>query len=175
MSSPSVTPTYEGSLGGTPLNAPVAGAAVTGDGKGYWLVAADGGVFAFGDAVFAGSAVGSAAGSSASPAVGLAAPTGGYWVAHADGTVSALGTTSLGQLPTAPSTPVVGIAASAPHWWVGHSVVAHMPGVAPGYWMAGGDGGVFGYGSAHFAGSMSGSATGRAHRRRRRHVDPAVV
>jgi hypothetical protein len=29
------------------------------DGKGYWLVASDGGVFTFGDATFHGSAVGS--------------------------------------------------------------------------------------------------------------------
>ncbi len=32
--------------------------AATPDGHGYWLVAADGGVFAFGDAAFAGSAGG---------------------------------------------------------------------------------------------------------------------
>ena len=33
----------------------VAGMAATPDGKGYWLVAKDGGVFAFGDATFYGS------------------------------------------------------------------------------------------------------------------------
>jgi len=38
----------------------VVGMASTPDGKGYWLVAADGGVFAYGDAAFAGS--GAAAG-----------------------------------------------------------------------------------------------------------------
>jgi hypothetical protein len=37
------------------LNAPVVGMAATADGKGYWLVAADGGIFAFGDAGFQGS------------------------------------------------------------------------------------------------------------------------
>jgi hypothetical protein len=37
------------------LNAPVVGMASTPDGKGYWLVAADGGVFTFGDAAFYGS------------------------------------------------------------------------------------------------------------------------
>lgn len=32
------------------LNKPIVGMAPTPDGKGYWLVAADGGVFPFGDA-----------------------------------------------------------------------------------------------------------------------------
>ena len=32
------------------LNKPVVGMASTPDGAGYWLVAADGGIFAFGDA-----------------------------------------------------------------------------------------------------------------------------
>src|SRR5664279_4910510 len=43
------------SLGNMALNAPVVGIAATADGGGYWLVAADGGVFTFGDARFAGS------------------------------------------------------------------------------------------------------------------------
>ncbi len=46
---------FYGSMGGTPLNAPVVGIAPTPDGRGYWLVAADGGVFSFGDAGFHGS------------------------------------------------------------------------------------------------------------------------
>ncbi len=37
------------------LNKPVVGMAATADGHGYWLVAADGGVFTFGDAQFFGS------------------------------------------------------------------------------------------------------------------------
>jgi hypothetical protein len=36
------------------LDAPVVGMAATPDGMGHWLVAADGGVFAFGDAGFFG-------------------------------------------------------------------------------------------------------------------------
>lgn len=36
------------------VNAPIVGMAATPTGKGYWLVAADGGVFAFGDAVYLG-------------------------------------------------------------------------------------------------------------------------
>ena len=40
--------------GGRPSTAPVVGMAATGEGGGYWLVAADGGVFTFGDATFSG-------------------------------------------------------------------------------------------------------------------------
>jgi hypothetical protein len=47
--------TFNGSMGGTPLNAPVVGMAATPDGRGYWLAAADGGVFSFGSAPFEGS------------------------------------------------------------------------------------------------------------------------
>ena len=46
---------FYGSMGGTPLVAPVTGMAPTADGHGYWMVAADGGIFAFGDAPFFGS------------------------------------------------------------------------------------------------------------------------
>jgi ribosomal protein L24E len=49
---------FYGSMGGTPLNRPVAGMAPTSDGAGYWLVASDGGIFSFGDAGFYGSAAG---------------------------------------------------------------------------------------------------------------------
>ena len=42
-------------MGGSPLNAPVVGVAATPDDNGYWLVGADGGVFAFGDAAYYGS------------------------------------------------------------------------------------------------------------------------
>jgi N-acetylmuramoyl-L-alanine amidase len=53
--------------------------APTPDGKGYWLVAADGGIFTFGDAPFYGSEGGRQL---AAPVVGMAAtPTGnGYWL-----------------------------------------------------------------------------------------------
>ena len=42
-----------------PLHSPVVGLAATPDGKGYWLVASDGGIFTFGDAAFYGSEGGS--------------------------------------------------------------------------------------------------------------------
>lgn len=49
---------FRGSLAGQSLNVPVVGMAVAPDGDGYWLVAADGGVFAFGSAAFFGSLAG---------------------------------------------------------------------------------------------------------------------
>ena len=49
------------SRGGQPLNKPIVGMAATPDGKGYWLVASDGGIFSFGDAGFFGSTRGPAA------------------------------------------------------------------------------------------------------------------
>ena len=42
-------------MGGKPLNQPVVGLASTPGGGGYWEVASDGGLFAFGDAQFYGS------------------------------------------------------------------------------------------------------------------------
>ncbi len=42
-------------MGGKPLTQPVVGIAATPDGHGYWEVASDGGLFAFGDANFYGS------------------------------------------------------------------------------------------------------------------------
>src|SRR4051812_37581161 len=44
-----------GSMRGRPLAQPVVGMAPTRSGKGYWLVARDGGIFSFGDAKFFGS------------------------------------------------------------------------------------------------------------------------
>ncbi len=47
--------TFEGSPTGKYLSSLVSSMAATPDGKGYWLVAADGGVFAYGDAKYWGS------------------------------------------------------------------------------------------------------------------------
>ena len=75
---------------GKPLNQPIVGMTPSPDGKGYWLVAFDGGVFAFGDARFYGSMGGK---SLNQPIVGMT-PTldgGGYWLVAADGGVFAFG------------------------------------------------------------------------------------
>ena len=54
-SSPSATPPSTARPAAMPLNKPIVGMAATPDGKGYWLVASDGGIFTFGDAAFYGS------------------------------------------------------------------------------------------------------------------------
>ena len=58
--------------------------AATPDGGGYWLVASDGGIFAYGDAHFSGSMGGRPLNL---PMVGIAADaaTGGYWEVASDG------------------------------------------------------------------------------------------
>ena len=134
---------FEGSLGGTRLNAPVVGTAATPSGHGYWLVASDGGIFSFGDAGFYGSTGNIHLNS---PVVGMAAtPDGdGYWLVAADGGVFSYGDAS----------------------FFGSAVGAHLHapivGMAPtpdgdGYWLVASDGGVFSYGDANFYGSEAGA------------------
>jgi hypothetical protein len=84
-------------VGSKALNAPVVGMAAAPGGGGYWLVAADGGVFSFGSARFYGS-MGSKALNA--PVVGMASTPGGhgYWL-----------TTTDKQLP--PPTPVPSVLA----------------------------------------------------------------
>ena len=81
--------------------------------QGYWLVGADGGVFAFGDAGFHGSMAGK---SLDQPVVGIAAtPDGkGYWLVGADGGVTAFEHEDfLGSMSGAfMSQPAVGMAAN---------------------------------------------------------------
>jgi len=88
------------------------GMAVTPDGRGYWLVTAAGGIFAFGDAGLFGSAGELALDR---PIVGIAATADGrgYWLVSADGGVFAFGDAPYyGSLATASAQPVVGIAAA---------------------------------------------------------------
>jgi len=61
--------TFDGSMGGKALNAPVVGMAATSTGSGYWEVASDGGIFTFGNATFDGSMGGKALNA---PVVGMA-------------------------------------------------------------------------------------------------------
>ncbi len=127
----------------TGLAAPVVGTAATPGGLGYWVVAADGGVFTYGDAAFEGSTGGIHLNA---PVVGMAAtPTGrGYWLVAADGGVFAFGDApfegSMGG--TVLNQPVVGMAATP---------------TGRGYWLVAADGGVFAFGDAPFEGSMGGT------------------
>ena len=59
-SSPSATRPSTAPWAAPPLNAPIVGMAATPSGNGYWEVAADGGIFSFGDAAFHGSMGGTA-------------------------------------------------------------------------------------------------------------------
>jgi N-acetylmuramoyl-L-alanine amidase len=123
------------------LNSPLVGMAATADGGGYWLAAADGGVFAFGDAGFEGSAGGI---SLDQPVVGMAADpaTGGYWLVGADGGVFAFDAPYLGSLGgLSLHAPIVGMASTAD---------------GLGYWLVASDGGVFAFGDAAFQGSTGG-------------------
>ena len=88
-------------------------------------MAADGGVFPFGDAVFHGSMAGQAL---SAPVVAMVADpaTSGYWLVGADGQVYAFGAPDLGSTAgVALNAPVVGMAATAD---------------GQGYWLVGADG-----------------------------------
>jgi hypothetical protein len=110
---------------------------------GYWEVASDGGLFAFGNAQFYGSMGGKPLNA---PIVGMApTPTGkGYWEVASDGGLFAFGNAqfygSTGGVPL--SKPIVGLAATP----TGH-----------GYWEVASDGGLFTFGSAQFDGSLGGT------------------
>ena len=142
----SVTPFGDAISYGSPsanLNAPVVGMTATPDGHGYWLVAADGGIFTYGDAGFFGSEAGTTL---AVPVVGMSStPDGhGYWlVTDVGGTYDFGDATSYGSMSGAPlNAPVVGMAATPD----GH-----------GYWLVAADGGIFSFGDAAFYGSMGGT------------------
>ena len=114
-----------------------AGKAVVDLPGGYVLLAADGGAFTFGDAVFRGSAGGIRLNQ---PIVAAAtAGAAGYWEAAGDGGVFAYGVPFLGSMGgTRLNQPVVGMA-STPS--------------GRGYWLVARDGGIFTFGDATFAGS----------------------
>ena len=166
------------------LAAPIVATAATPDGLGYWEFAADGGVFARGDARFYGSL---ASHHLSAPVVGAAAtPDGrGYWVVARDGGVFAFGDAPYegGLAAHRLAAPAVGIA-GAPNghgYWVvardggvfsfghapyrgglaAHALAAPAVGIAAalngrGYWVVARDGGVFAFGYAPYHGSMSG-------------------
>ena len=141
-SAPNLGSPYLGSMGGTPLNAPVVGMAVMPSGDGYDLVAADGGVFNFGSASFYGSTGGMHLNK---PVVGMAmtADGGGYWLVAADGGIFNYGDAqfygSTGGMHL--NNPIVGMAAT-PN--------------GQGYYLVASDGGVFAFGNAVFTGSEGG-------------------
>jgi ribosomal protein L24E len=102
---------FAGSMGGIPLNAPVQSLVPDGDGSGYWLVASDGGVFAF-NAPFRGSMGGVPLNK---PVSGMVRYGNGYLMVAEDGGIFNFSDQpfvgSLGSTP--PATPVVSVASSS--------------------------------------------------------------
>jgi hypothetical protein len=170
-----------------PLRAGVVAMASDPAGPGYWLAAADGGVFAFGRASFFGSTGDTKLNA---PVVGIAAtPRGrGYWLVGADGGVFAFGDAqfrgSLGDLRlAAPISSIVATPDGRGYWLVGtdggvfsfgtaryfgsaneQNVANPIVGAAAtrtgdGYWLLAADGGVFSFGDARFAGALPDSST----------------
>jgi hypothetical protein len=115
---------------------------------GYWMLAADGGVFAHGEARFFGSKAGTKL---AAPLVGLApTPTGaGYWLVDRRGEVFPFGDAAPFGSATdrTPRSAVVGIAATP---------------TGRGYWIADDDGRVFAFGDAPDLGAAAVDGRDRA-------------
>gem|GEM_PF-3138755 len=156
----------------------------TSAGKGYWMVASDGGIFSFGASTFLGSTGAIALNR---PIVGMArTPSGqGYWLVASDGGIFAFGDArffgSTGTMTL--NKPIVGMAATPSgngYWLVASdgglfafgdagffgstgAMTLNKPivGMAPtptgrGYWLVASDGGIFSFGDARFFGSTGG-------------------
>ena len=126
-------PAHMGTLAGSVVGQPSGGVG------GYWINAADGGVFSFGNAGFFGSTGGMRLNK---PVVGIASThdAGGYWEVATDGGVFSFGDAgfygSTGSIRL--NKPVVGMAVTPD---------------GGGYWLVASDGGIFAYGDAGFYGS----------------------
>jgi hypothetical protein len=134
------TTTYVQQHGGGGFNGTPVGMAATADGKGYWEVRSDGGVFAFGSAKFYGS---TGHIHLTKPIIGITATASGkgYWLYAADGGIFSFGDAVFGGSTggLALNAPIVGMARNPS---------------GPGYWLAAADGGVFTFGGAPWLGSL---------------------
>ncbi len=128
------------------LNAPIVGMVPSHDGGGYFMVASDGGVFAFGDARFEGSCPGIGGCRGAAVSVVPDATGNGYWVVTNSGAVYTFGdAVDYGQPGTQSSS--ITSAAAAPD--------------GGGYWILDAAGQVFPFGNTASLGGMPpGSAGG---------------
>jgi hypothetical protein len=166
------------------LNAPIVGMVPSGDGAGYFMVASDGGVFAFGDAKFEGSCPGIGGCSGAAVAVMPDASGNGYWLVTTTGHVYAFGDAVNYGAPgpqAVPVTAAVRTKDSGGYWLLfANGVVAPygdaadlggpagaVGGLNPataifttsdggGYWVTPANGAVYTYGDAPNDGSMAG-------------------
>ncbi len=167
------------------LNAPIVGMVPSSDGGGYFMVASDGGVFAFGDARFEGSCPGIGGCSGAAVSVVPDASGNGYWLITQTGNVYAFGDAPFYGAPGNQGSPVTSAVRTADGhgYWVllangavyayGDAVtrggpVGSVGGIDPasaifgdadggGYWVASAEGAVFSYGNAPNEGSMLGN------------------
>jgi hypothetical protein len=128
------------------LNAPIVGMVPSSDGGGYFMVASDGGVFAFGDARFEGSCPGIGGCSGSAVAVVPDATGNGYWVVTTTGAVYTFGDTVNDGAPGPQSSKITSAAATPK---------------GGGYWILDAAGQVFPFGDAASLGGMpAGSAGG---------------
>lgn len=136
---------WRGDMRNKALNKPVVGLALRKDGHGYWMVASDGGVFAF-NAGFHGSMGGRRLNK---PIVGLAARPdgGGYWMVASDGGIFAFRAGFYGSMGGRPlNQPVVGMAPAS---------------TGRGYTLVASDGGLFRFGDdVPFFGSAANACPG---------------
>ncbi len=126
------------------LNAPIVGMVPSANGQGYYMVAADGGVFAF-NSTFAGSCPGIGGCSGTAVAVAPDASGNGYWLATSTGNIYAFGNAPYFGAPGPQTTPIT-------------SMVRTPDG--GGYYIVDAAGQVFAYGDATFQGGLpAGAAT----------------
>jgi hypothetical protein len=127
------------------LNAPIVGMVPSSTGAGYFMVASDGGVFAFGDAAFEGSCPGQPGGCLGA-AVGVApdASGQGYWLVTQSGHVYTFGDATYFGAPGPQSTSITSIVRTAD---------------GGGYWVLDAAGSVFAYGDAAYLGGLPAGAT----------------
>jgi hypothetical protein len=127
------------------LNAPIVGMVPSHDQGGYFMMGSDGGVFAFGDAHFAGSCPGIGGCSGAAVAVMQDASGSGYWLITQSGNVYTFGDAPYLGAPGLQSSPIT----SAVPTPSGH-----------GYWILDADGQVFAYGDGTPMGNTPTGSTG---------------
>jgi hypothetical protein len=132
---------------GRKLNAPIVGIVPSADGGGYFMVASDGGVFAFGDAKFAGSCPSIGGCSGTAVTVMRDASGNGYWLVTATGHVYSFGDAAYHGAPGPQTSPVT-------------SAVRTPDG--GGYWILFANGAIAAYGDAPSLGAPVDAAGGRA-------------
>jgi hypothetical protein len=165
------------------LAAPIVGMVPSSTGNGYFMVASDGGVFAFGDARFAGSCPGIGGCAGAAVAVMPDHSGNGYWLVTSAGAIYAFGDAPFFGAPSPQSSPVVNAVATPDGrgYWILYANGAVLnfgdasgygnpvgfvnqfnpaTSIFPttdglGYWVASARGDVFTFGNAPFLGSMS--------------------